>query len=50
MHFENIADFVDNCEPFDWVIAVPVLRIAAKTILYTFCDFIPVSMHVNKFW
>lgn len=49
LQFEYVANFVEYSEPFDWVKAVPVLRVATKTILYTFCYFIPISVHVNEF-
>lgn len=49
LQFEYVANFVDYSEPFDWVKAVPVLRVATETILYTFCHFIPISVHVNEF-
>ena len=49
LQFEYVANFFDYSEPFDWVKAVPVLRVATKTILYTFSHFIPISVHVNEF-
>ncbi len=48
LDIEKLAQFVGDSEPLDWIVAVPVLREAAETVLDALGHLVPVSEHVDE--